>query len=153
MPFDDWSWGGATGGRSPRHHPRLPKYERFTVQHRITRADAEHPEIVDRVRDKLVDQVQRWCDANGYHPGGGDWESSMDGAFDTVIIRLTTAITPRMDGEWPAIRQAIAEDEADRKAAADSKTTVGDRLDALAESVAVWTARTPAEVREALTEA
>jgi hypothetical protein len=153
MPFDtgDWSWPPDGGLPSPRRHTRAPEaIRRYTVKHRLTRTEAERPEIVDRVRDKLVDEVYRWCNGNGYSPNEASWESTMDGAFDTVTLLLTVKLTPRTDGEWPAIRAAIAEDEADRKTAAAIQTSVDDRLDALGASAAVWAATTPSEVREAL---
>jgi hypothetical protein len=155
MTWDRWSsgWGGeiATPPRRPRKPPQ--PFERVVFQHAVTRAETVYPEIIDRVREKLSHQATVWCAGHGYHPGDASWETIPQEKFETVVFRLTVEVTPRTDGEWPAIRAAIAEDEADRAAASTAKTSMDDRLDALAASVAIWTARTPAEVRAALTEA
>jgi hypothetical protein len=146
----DWSSGGVTGRPVRRRPPTM--YERVVFQHAVTRAETVYPEIVDRVREKLSGQATVWCDGHGYLPGDASWETIPQEKFETVTFRLTVEVTPRTDGEWAAIRQAIAEDEADRKEATAAKTSVDDRLDALAASVAVWSARTPTDVREALRE-
>jgi hypothetical protein len=154
MAWDRWSspYGGEIA-RPPRR-PRKPPapFQRVVFQHAVTRAETTYPEIIDRVREKLSGQATVWCDGHGYLPGDCTWETVPNDKFETVTFRLTVEVTPRTDGEWPAIRQALAEDEADRKEATAAKTSVDDRLDALAASVAVWSARTPTDVREALRE-
>jgi hypothetical protein len=52
-------------------------------------------------------------------------------------------MVPRHDGEWDAIRAAIAEDEADRAEATAGKTAVNDRLDALCAAAALWRGTDP----------
>jgi transposase InsO family protein len=152
--FTDRDWGDT---RRPRRHRRFtlpdePEPVPWVGRQRVAAALATDAVVVDGAKRALADHLDRHCRANGYavDPETVHWDSwsvSPDGAMD---IELRVMLVPRTDGEWPSIRQALAEDEADRAAAADAADTVDDRLDALRETVGVWTAKDPPEVREAL---
>lgn len=128
-----------------RRRDRQP-VEYFCVQRTLTIVESEDAVIVDRVRSRLVDQVTDWLAATGHlSTGPGQWDSVLSDEFATVRIRLTVPVEERTDGEWPAIRAAIAEDEHDRELAAaghgDLSSDVSDRLDALRGAVDYWADR------------
>jgi hypothetical protein len=162
VSLDRWGspgWGDDGGAHAhPSPRPRHAKPEpilRRTAQTRLSPAGAALPEAIDHARERLSRDMVRWLDTHGYVvTGDATWETELEdeaiGARMGLIIRLTIEMAPRTDGEWPAIHQAIAEDEADRVAAESASTSVDDRLDALRASAAVWAARTPVEAREAL---
>jgi hypothetical protein len=148
----DWSYSGPAR-RSSRRSPyrAQPEPIRWVGTEQLSRECATDHVLVDRVRVKLVDRAQRYMDKYGYTGVNIRWELSPPiDPTGLYLLRLEAEMFPRTDGEWPSIRQAIAEDEADRAELADAKSVVGDRLDALATAAAAWSARTPHELREAL---
>ena len=152
--FGDWDYGRPG---SPRRRPRSlrpdpPPTVTVTFHHVLTREFAREVEYVDRARRSLSDSAEHYAETHGMTVVTGHWSTDPpNDAMRTVTIRLEAEMLLRTDGEWAAIHQAIAEDAADRAEAAAGKTAVDDRLDALASAAAVWTARDPRELREALT--
>ncbi len=114
----------------------------FTAMRQLERHFAHDPAMVDRVRADLVAEAQRHMDTHGLTSSEISWEMSQPSdPLGIYVMRLDMAMVPRTDGEWPAIRAAIAEDEADRAEAAKGATAVNDRLDALQRAAAAWSDR------------
>lgn len=156
MTWADAGWtrdGFAVTGRSPRRTaPRDPETITYTAHEVLTTVAATELSVVDRCRARLAATVETWCNTHGYVVVTSRWANRPpDLATATVEMVLEADLLPRTDGEWPALHQAMAEDAADRQAATEASTAVGDRLDALRGSAAVWSARDPRAVREALT--
>lgn len=150
--FDARDWSDT---RRPRRHrsfsdPPVPVYR--WVQR--TRLDpvlvARDPEIISHAHTVLAEQLDRHAKDHGLEVLEVNWASFDHSDPHVVELELTAQLRPRLDGEWASIRAAIEEDQADREAAANTADGISDRLDALRESVGVWTAKSPAEVREAL---
>ena len=148
--FTDYDYGPPW---SPRRRPRplRPEPHRWTSTEQLLREHAADPDMVNRVRERLVAAGQRYMDTHGYTSTEIAWSMNHpDDPSWLYVVRLEVMMEPRHDGEWDAIRQALAEDEIDRAEAAAGKTAVDDRLDALAFAAAAWSARTPRELSEAL---
>jgi hypothetical protein len=111
----------------------------FTAVRQLERHFANDPVMVDRARVDLVTEAQRHMDTYGYVSESVSWEMNQPSdPLGVYVMRLEMRMLPRTDGEWPAIRAAIEEDEADRAEAAAGKTAVDDRLDALQRAAAAW---------------
>lgn len=139
--FTDADWGarGARPRRRGRGNGSADGVEQYVVQVALAPAATVHQETVDRAREHLVAQIEHWTTAHGYAVTGVTWDTQPPASpDDRTVLRAIAAVSPRMDGEWPAIRQAIAEDLADREAARDGSAAVSDRLDALAAAADVW---------------
>jgi hypothetical protein len=136
----DFDWGSSVTGRR-RRSPYRAEAEpvMFTAVRQLERHLAHDPEIVDRARADLVAEAQKHMDTYGYTSANISWEMSQPSdPLGIYLMRLDMQMMPRTDGEWPAIRQALAEDEADRAEAAAGRTVVNDRLDALRAAAAAW---------------
>jgi hypothetical protein len=138
--FTDYDWGSPG---SPRRRPRSlsaePEPRRWVGTEQLERHFAHDPEMVNRVRARLVAEGQRYMDTHGYTSAGISWEMTQPSdPMGIYLMRLEVELYPRTDGEWPAIRAAIAEDEADRAEAARDATAVNDRLDALKAAADLW---------------
>jgi hypothetical protein len=140
MGWDRWGddWGSSTITGRRRRRPAPAHFERVTFQEGLTRSMAERPEVVDKVRERLSYAAEHWCETHGYLATGATWETVPADEFSTVIFRLTAEIAPRTDGEWPAIHEAIRQDQLDRERATAAKEGVSDRLDALAAAASYW---------------
>jgi hypothetical protein len=139
--FTDWDYSRPG---SPRRRPRSlrPEPHRWTSTEQLLREYAHDPEMVDRARTNLVEAAQRYMDAHGYTSSEIAWSMNHpDNPTGLYVVRLEVSMLPRTDGEWPAIRQAIEEDEADRAEATAGKTAVNDRLDALSAAADIWRAK------------
>jgi hypothetical protein len=140
--FSDYDWGyhGTTHRRGRRITPTPDLTPTtFTAIRQLERHFATDPAMVDRVRADLVAEAQRHMDTHGYTSSEISWEMNQPSdPMGVYVMRLDMSMVPRTDGEWPAIRAAIAEDEADRAEAARGAKVVNDRLDALAMAAAAW---------------
>lgn len=160
MGFDARDWSDT---RRPRRHrsfsdPPVPVY-RWVNRVRLDPVMmAREPEMVDLARDELVLRLDRHAKDHGLEVLEVNWSTAELADPHQVEMELVAQLKPRLDGEWASIRRAIEEDQADRDEAIAEYRSGGvvpaaeipDRLDALRESVGIWTAKTPAEVREAL---
>lgn len=154
MGFDDRDYSDT---RRPRRSPRAAPPIEVTVwtgRQRLTSAAARDPQIVDRAREILGLRLERHAAVAGLwvHPNSHQWFTAPtdDALGGGLEIELTARLSPRTDGEWPSIHAAIREDQADREFARSNRSRIGDRLDALRGSVAVWASKTTAEVSKAL---
>jgi len=153
----DWAYGAYDrGARRRRRRVTPPRVEPkiFTATAVIPHASSTDGEAVGLIQERLHAQAVQHLDTYGYV--GTQLRFTADPPMDPtapVTLRLEVEMLPREDGEWPAIHQAIAEDEADRAEALADKTTVEERLDALKASSGVWRASTFAEVSKAANEA
>jgi len=161
--FTGWDWSSAAA--APRRR-RSDPIEQYVTRFSLSMREAQNPEIVDRTRATMVANAEHWTRRHGYQIRQVQWAT--DNEIDPALVTLTlvSEVTPRTDGEWPSIRAAIEQDEADRAAArspagrtaaamestGDAARTVSDRLEALRRSAAVWGARTPSAVRKALSD-
>jgi len=143
--FTDWDYGRPDLGRRRPRRLTPPRFDPvvFTTTEQLEPQHAHDPEMVDRVRDRLVETARRHMDTHGYDSTDINWAMTQPSdPADVYVMRLTVAMVPRTDGQWPAIHAAIAEDEADRAEARaearSSKATVERRLDALRASADVW---------------
>jgi hypothetical protein len=146
MGFSDYDYGRPG---SPRRRPRSlrPEPHRWTSTEQLLREHATDPEMVNRVRERLVAAGQRYMDTHGYTSSEIAWSMNHpDDPTGLYVVRLEVYMLPRTDGEWPAIRQAIEEDEADRAEALAGKTAVEDRLDALKAAADLWRVKAAAVV-------
>jgi len=113
----------------------------FHVQISLDRKAALDPATVRAAQDRLRKRLDRHVRTCGYRIMSSTINAQPPaGPSDPVILRLTAQLDPRMDGEWPAIRAALEEDEADRVAAKAARAAdpVHGRLDALRAAVAYW---------------
>lgn len=111
----------------------------FTVQVYLDRVAATDPALIDRARADLRIRVDRHVISHGWIVAHVvETTDPPDGPGDPVLLRLEALLVPRTDGEWPSIRQALLEDQADRLAAKLAASGVNDRLDALREAVDLW---------------
>jgi hypothetical protein len=78
-----------------------------TVSRLVTRATAEDPELLDRVRQELFRELNEFADRCGYT------RHTTREVLNLDRLTLTGLMSPRTDGQWPAIHEAIAEDERD----------------------------------------
>jgi hypothetical protein len=143
--FSGTSWEAATGGRSAgrsRRRPTTVPTPAYTATVVLDRVASTDPEILDAARNRLAERLEWMATTTGYTVVGVTWSSVPTEVFATVRLTATAELAPRMDGEWPAIRAAIAEDLADRQSAEraepDGETAVSDRLDALAAAASYW---------------
>jgi hypothetical protein len=155
--FDARDWSDT---RRPRRHrsfsdPPVPVY-RWVNRVRLDPVFAADPDRVDSARGKLAHQLDRHAQDHGLEVLEVNWSTAELADPHQIELELSAQLRPRLDGEWASIRAAIEEDQADREEArlADGGVVradeIEDRLDALRETVGVWTAKTPAEVREEL---
>jgi len=122
----------------------------FTAIATLPRASSSDRESVELAQERLFAQATKHLDDCGYVGAHVHFTTDPpNDATSSVIVRLEVEMLPRDDGEWAAVHQAIAEDEADRAEAKLAKTAVEKRLDALAASSEVWGAHTFAEVSKA----
>jgi hypothetical protein len=137
--FSDFDYTRPDLGR--RRRRRIPESEphRWTSTEQLLREHATDPEMVNRVRERLVAAGQRYMEAHGYTSTEIAWSmNNPDDPMGLYVVRLEVYMEPRHDGEWDSIRAAIEEDEADRAEAVAGKTAVNDRLDALHRAAAAW---------------
>lgn len=150
MGFSDRDYSDT---RRPRRHRSfgepVPVY-RWVQRARLSEATSRHPELVDNARSHLSELLDRHAEECGLTVLEVNWASFDYNDPHIVEIELSAKLAPRTDGEWASIRAAIEEDQADRDEALHAERRVSDRLDALRESVGVWTAKTPEEVRAAV---
>jgi hypothetical protein len=146
--------------RRPRRHrsfsdPPVPVY-RWVNRVRLDPVFAADPDRVDSARGKLAHQLDRHAQDHGLEVLEVNWSTAELADPHQIEFELAAQLKPRLDGEWASIRAAIEEDQADREEArlADGGVVradeIEDRLDALRESVGVWTAKSLPEIREAL---
>jgi hypothetical protein len=143
--FTDYDYGPpGSARRRPRSLRAEPELHRWTSTEQLLREHAADPDMVNRVRERLVAAGQRYMDAHGYTSTEIAWSMNHpDDPSGLYVVRLEVMMVPRHDGEWDAIRAAIAEDEADRAEATAGKTAVNDRLDALCAAAALWRGTDP----------
>jgi len=140
--FTDRDFGDT---RRPRRHRRFtlpddPPTVPWVGRQRLAAKLTLEPDLVDRARKTLAHHLDRYCQVNGYvvdpeTVSWGSWVMDEDGTTD---IQLQVELVPRMDGVWGEIRQALAEDEADRQAATEAAETVHDGLDRLRAAAPWW---------------
>lgn len=94
---------------SPRRE-RPPGTILRTVSRRISAADAADPATVDAVRAILLDELNEFADRCGFTRS----ETREDLRPDMLV--LTGMMSPRTDGQWPEIHQAVADARADLRA-------------------------------------
>jgi len=111
------------------------------VQQHLDRVAARDPATLRAAKEKLRVELDLFVNRHGY-----DVISAREGADppagpgDPLTLRIEAVLDPRTDGEWPAIRAALEEDEADRVAAraARAASPVHGRLDALRDAADYW---------------
>jgi len=113
----------------------------YTAQIRLDRVLAKDPAALRAAKERLNADVDRYVTTHGYtilsvRPA----TDPPAGPGDPITLRLEVVLEPRTDGEWPAIRQALEEDEADRISAKAARAAdpVHGRLDALRDAADVW---------------
>jgi len=105
----------------------------------LSRASARNPAVVTVAKEKLAIAADKHLATYGYRGIGAAWTTEPpDDATGNVVLRLEVEMVERDDGEWPALHQAMREDEDDRRAASEGLATVNDRLDALKAAAALW---------------
>lgn len=75
-----------------------------TVSRKMSAADLADENILVIVRSILVEELNTWADRHGYTRS----ETREMTTVDSLV--LTGMMSPRTDGQWPAIHQAVAED-------------------------------------------
>lgn len=137
--FTDDDWGARSTPPRRRRARFAADAEVYVCQVAMRPEATVHEATVDAARAHLVAKAERWTTEHGYTIDDATWETVPPaGPDDNAILRLTCQVTPRMDGEWPAIRAAIAEDIADREAARAGRETVDARLERLRRSSVLW---------------
>jgi hypothetical protein len=112
-------WDTATVRRHPRPNPMDADGTQVVVIDGLLSDAAARDIAVNRAFKERMELVaDYWAKEHGYTIRRASWNSSppVDPAVD-VPMRLECWMEPRLDGEWPAIRQALLEDEEDRRAA------------------------------------
>lgn len=128
--------------------------EHFTAERRLTAVQATDPEIVNMIRGQMHDEVDHYVRIKGYVVTGVSWRTDPwpTGTTDPVVgtqLRLEAELAARTDGEWPSVRRAVLEDQAelaalqlarlDRlRAKQEAEQAVNDRLDSLLMAAVVW---------------
>jgi hypothetical protein len=104
----------------PRPDPTMPAGSMvLVVDGRLDDALAREPEILRAYRDRMEDTAERWADRHGFTVIRGSWSTlpPVDPTIE-VPIRLECYLSPRTDGVWGEIRDAMDEDAEDLAAAA-----------------------------------
>ena len=102
--------------------PKLATVVRVET-YRITREIARETALVDAAVIRLRERIKRWCTRNGYWLIGYRQEAvpELDLATGVILLTVEGYCRELTDGEWPAIHQAIREDQADRELLRDAE--------------------------------